>query len=91
MRIPFILFSLRNNFAFLPKIVANPVGSGDIHDNRYENLVKLATFTNDTLITDGTVDGLEIDLTGCFQTISFYPTEVRIFIRLYVFCFLFSH
>lgn len=66
------------------------MGSGDIHDNRYENLVKLATLANNTLITDGTVDGLEIDLTGCFQTISFYPTEVRTFIRLYIFSLLFS-
>lgn len=55
--------------------VADPVGIGAIRDPRYKNLEILANFINFSLVTDGTVQGLPLDLEGCFQLIHFFPTQ----------------
>ena len=57
--------------------VVTPLGLGDLHDPSYDNMRQRLSFEslNDTIIADGTRNGLPLDTDICSMIIDTYPSD----------------
>lgn len=53
-----------------------PVGKGDLHERKFEELKESATFDEKDIIGDGTKDGLPLNKEHCMISIDVYPSQV---------------
>jgi hypothetical protein len=56
----------------------DPVGLGDLHDEKFRRLGRMATFADVESVDDGSPDGIPLNQGECTITMSSYPTQVML-------------
>lgn len=56
---------------------ANVTGFGDLHQTKFDSHGRTGSFDVETTVTDGTQNGIPVDVDGCNYVIHVYPTQVR--------------
>ena len=52
-----------------------PLGSGDLHDSKFDKYVRTSTFADVTSISDGTEEGMKLHFDECPYQIRVYPSD----------------